>query len=406
MVKRARRIAAVMAAAVLAGLLVGATASADHNGTYTIRIGRFLPGIRSAESMRFFAPTERGFPTVRVHEGDQIRFTSTGFHTATLLPVGEAADEWVADNATELDQSFTALQFDPDDGAGHLKQSPDSLIQNRDDCGVAVQPPTPCDFDGASVLNSGAALDGPLDFTAIVNVPAGNSFWVVCLVHPHVRLRVIVVDDADPTTDQATIDADRADKIAHDTDTALALDAKYEARQSRHRAPGGGVVWDVWQGVDTRFVALSETYPKRLNIRRGQRVRWHFAQLNHEIHTATFPLDEEAWFVNEETFNVVCDPDGDGTGGTDTPADFTNPDLCTTPGGIQDVEVDFGARTAQGTGNGVIRNNALENSGIRGPVTNRFESYDVRFPRRSGRNPFRFFCIFHGNVMLNRITVR
>jgi hypothetical protein len=125
---------------------------------------------------------------------------------------------------------------------------------------------------------------------------------------------------------------------------------------------------------------LSETYPKRFNIRRGQRVRWHFDKLIYETHSATFPLSDR-WFEQIETFHMVCDPDGDGTGGTDTEVDEqTPPPFC--PGGFSEVEVDFEPRSAQGTGNGVVSNRfGLENSGVRGDSTGRFESFDVRFTR-------------------------
>jgi hypothetical protein len=218
------------------------------------------------------------------------------------------------------------------------------------------------------------------------------------------RMKVTVVPGGEAATTQDSIDADKAAKIALDNDWALATDRKYEAKRTKHRTASGRVVWDVWQGVDSHWVSLSETYPKRVNVRRGQTVRWHFSSLIYETHSATFPLDEGLWFGQIETFNLVCDPDGDAGPGPDTPADFNDPELC--PGGFSQVEVDFEARSAQGTGNGVVKNMAPENSGIRGIATNRFDSYDVRFRRPSGNNPYTFFCFFHGRQMFTRINVR
>jgi len=262
---------------------------------------------------------------------------------------------------------------------------------------------SPCDFDGTSVLNSGTNVSGPFDFTAVVNVPAGQSFWVVCLFHPHMRMRVTVVPDTETPTSQSDIDAQKADQIAADNDWAVATDRRYE-RATRHQTAGGRNVWDVFQGVDNHFASLSETYPKRLNIRRGQRVRWHFDKLVYETHSATFPPDFERWFEQIETFNFVCDPDGDGGPGPDTPADPESPNPCPDP---SQIEIDFERRSAQGAGDGVVNNRrGLENSGIRGIATQRFESFDVRFTRRSGRNPFVFFCFFHGGSMFTRVRVR
>jgi plastocyanin len=396
--RKARRSISILAVlAVLGGMAVVApSSSANHAGTYDIQIGtRRLPDIRTGASMRFF-PSR-----ISVHEGDSLHFTSGAFHTATLLPAGEGAEDWVDDNASGQDDPFSVFVNDPDDGAGALKQNVDALVSNRTDCGMFGDG-SPCDFDGTSVLNSGANLEGPFDFTAVVNVPAGEFFWVVCLIHPQMRMKVTVVPDTDPTTEQADIDAQKANQIARDNDWAVATDRRLE-RQTSHRTASGRTVRDVFQGFDNQFAALSETYPKRLNIRRGQRVRFRFDNLKYETHSATFPLSNR-WFEQIETFNFVCDPDGDGVGGTDTPADPASPNPCPDP---SQIEVDFERRSAQGAGNGVVSNRVgLENSGVRGDATQRFESFDVRFTRRSGRNPFVFFCFFHGGSMFTRIRVR
>jgi plastocyanin len=394
--KASRRISILAVLAVLGGMTVVAPPASAQN-TYEIQIGtRRLPDIRTGASMRFFPRR------ITVHQGDSLHFTTRAFHTATLLPVGESAEEWVDDNASGTDEPFNVFVNDPDDGAGALKQTADTLVSNRTDCGMFGDG-SPCNYDG-TFLNSGAALGGPFDFTAVVDVTAGQSFWVICLIHPEMRMRVDVVPGTDPTTEQSDIDAQRANQIAADNDWALATDRRLE-RQTSHRTASGRTVRDVFQGVDNQFAALFETYPKRLTIRRGQRVRFRFDNLQYETHSATFPPDFQRWFGAIETFNFVCDPDGDGTGGTDEPADPEDPNPC--PGGLEDVEVDFEPRSAQGAGDGVVSNRrGLENSGVRGDSTSRFESFNVRFTRRSGDTPFRFFCFFHGGPMETRIRVR
>jgi plastocyanin len=395
--KASRKISILAVLAVLGGMtVVGPSASAQT--TYDIRIGTVrLPDVRTGASMRFFPRR------ITVHQGDSLHFTTRAFHTATLLPVGESAEAWVDDNASGTDEPFNTFVKDPDDGAGALKQTADTLVSNRTDCGMFGDG-SPCDYDG-SFLNSGAALGGPFDFTAVVDVAAGQSFWVVCLIHPEMRMRVDVVAAGEDTTVQSDIDAQRANQIAADNDWALATDRRLE-RQTSHRTASGRRVRDVFQGVDNQFAALAETYPKRLTIRRGQRVRFRFDNLNFETHSATFPPDFQRWFGRIETFHLVCDPDGDGTGGTDTEvAEDEPPPFC--PGGFEQVEVDFEPRSARGAGNGVVSNRrGLENSGIRGVATQRFERFDVRFTRRSGNDPFVFFCFFHGGSMFTRVRVR
>jgi hypothetical protein len=217
------------------------------------------------------------------------------------------------------------------------------------------------------------------------------------------RMKVTVVPGTETPTSQADIDAQRAGQIAADNDWALATDRRLE-RQTSHRTASGRTVRDVFQGVDNQFASLNETYPKRLTIRRGRRVRFRFDNLKYETHSATFPLSNR-WFEEIETFNLVCDEDGDAGTDPDTPPDFNNPEFC--PGGIQQVEVDFERRSAQGAGDGVVSNRrGLENSGVRGVSTQRFESFDVRFTRRSRGERFVFFCFFHGRSMFTRVRVR
>jgi plastocyanin len=399
--KTSRKISMLAVLAVLGGMTVVAP-PASAQTTYEIRIGTTrLPDNRNAASMRFF-PSR-----ITVHQGDSLHFVTGALHTATLLPTGEDAQDWVDTNATEQDQPFSAITNDPDDGAGALKLNAGAFVSNRTDCGMFGDG-SPCDFDGTSVLNSGAAIfpGQQFDFTAVVDVPAGESFWVVCLVHPDMRMKVTVVPGTDPTTQQSDIDAQRANQIARDNDWALATDSRLE-RQTSHRTASGRTVRDVFQGFDNQFASLNETYPKRINIRRGQRVRFHFDNLNFEAHSATFPPDFGRWFGQIETFNPVCDPDGDAGPGPDTPPGDPSdpPNVC--PGGPSQLEQDFEARSGQGAGNGVVSNRTgLENSGIRGVPTQRFESFDVRFMRRSGDDRFRFFCFFHGGAMVTRIRVR
>jgi plastocyanin len=147
-------------------------------------------------------------------------------------------------------------------------------------------------------------------------------------------------------------------------------------------------------------------YPKKLRIKRGQRVRWHFDTLDNEVHNAVLPYGAATDILNN-TFQIVCDPDGDGGPGPDNPADFGAPPYCAIP---EQLEVDLDEREPFVRGNGVFSGSGdLENSGIRGSqnLTGRdpFDEapWDVRFMKR-GR--VRYFCTVHGPIMTGSVVVR
>ena len=390
-----RVVAALASTALAAGLLtVGPAATASHAGI-SIQVGaqlgpRSLPG----ESMRFFGPD-----TITVHQGDRITFDFRSFHTATMLPAGVGADDWLADNTTATGRYGFAVT-DPDDGANEFKDNfPGVATPTDPTCGGAEQ--SPCSYTGDDVLNSGAPFELPSSFTATVNAEPGATFWVVCLIHHQMRKRIRVVADPASATPQSTIDELRREQAARDLDWAEATHTKYSSRQTSHEAAGGRRVWDAWAGVDSRYVSLLAFYPKRLNIDRNDVVRWRFDQLVHEDHTVSMPDPGIFFRLNFDEF--VCDPDGDQGPGPDTPPDHdpeTGEPVC--PEGST-LEIDVSHDFWGGTGNGVLSGqNDVEHSGIRGqqaarltPPAGGLESFDVRFGARSGNKPFKFFCFLH-----------
>lgn len=381
--------------AVAGGMLAAApTASAGHSAV-TVQVGAQLgPRSLPAESMRFFGPD-----TITVHQGDRITFDFRGFHTATMLPAGVGADDWLADNASPTGP-FGFAKTDPDDGANEYKDNfPAIVTQTQADCGGAGQ--TPCNYTGDDVLNSGAPFELPGTFTVTVNSEPGTSFWVVCLIHHNMRKRVRVVADPASATPQSAIDDVRREQAARDLDWAEATHTKYSGRQTSHETASGRRVWDAWAGVDSRNVSLYAFYPKRLNIQKGDVVRWHFGSLVHEDHTVSMPDPQVFSRLNFDEF--MCDPDGDQGTGPDTVPDNdpqTGEPVC--PEGST-LEVDISHDFWGGQGNGVLSGlNDAEHSGIRGvqaaqlsPPAGGIDSFDVRFGAKSGNRPFKYFCFLH-----------
>ncbi|MDQ3955832.1 MAG: hypothetical protein M3285_09815 [Actinomycetota bacterium] len=392
---RNRVTAALSVVALAAGALsIGPTASAGH-AAVTIQVGESLGG-RSlpAESMRFFGPD-----TITVHQGDRITFDFRGFHTATMLPTGVGVDDWLADN-TGVTGPFGFAATDPDDGAGAFKDNFAAVVTpSQPNCGGTGQ--APCSYTGDGVLNSGAPFELPGTFTATVNSEPGTTFWVVCLIHHNMRKRIRVVADPASATPQSAIDDVRSDQRARDLDWAQATHNKYSDRRTSHETAGGRRVWDAWAGVDSRFVSLFAFYPKRLSIQRGDVVRWRFDSLVHEDHTVSMP--DPSIFSRLQFDESMCDPDGDQGAGPDTPAESdpgTGQPIC--PEGST-LETDVSDQFWGGTGNNVLTGlDDAEHSGIRGsqaedltPPAAGIDAFDVRFRKRSGNKPFKYFCFLH-----------
>jgi plastocyanin len=380
--------------ALTAGLLiVGPTASAGH-AAITIQVGAQLGGRNlPAESMRFLGPD-----TITVHQGDKITFDFRGFHTATMLPVGVGADDWLADNATATGQ-YGFATADPDDGSGEYKDNFGAVVTpSQPDCGTGDQ--APCAYNGDNVLNSGAPFELPGTFSATVNSDPGTTFWVVCLIHHNMRKRIRVVSDPASATPQSAIDEVAREQTARDTDWAQATHAKYSDRRTSHETASGRRVWDAWAGVDSRFASLFAFYPKRLNIKKGDVVRWRFDSLVHEDHTVSMP--DPGIFFSLEFDAFMCDPDGDQGAGPDTQPEFDDQGNPVCPEGST-LETDISHDFWGGTGNGVLSGpRDAEHSGIRGsqaedlkPPAAGIDSFDVRFGAKSGKKPFKYFCFLH-----------
>jgi plastocyanin len=371
----------------LLSLLLPTTDALAAPKTFHVKVGRFLRGA-PAESMRFFPET------IRVHQGDILHFTSDGFHTATLLPVGSGPIEWLDRHAGPGDP-YAGFLRDRDDGPRAYVFSTAVALPTDPTCGGSGQ--SACSFDGSSVLNSGVPLTGPLDTAVSVDVAPGRTFYAVCLIHgAMMHMKVNVVANTKPRSDPDRIKAVNTAALAQDHDTAMALDAKFSGRRTWHRH-NGTKVWDAWAGVDSSHIALYGMYPDKLKIARGQKVQWHFDELTFEDHTVSFPA-ATAYRVTSNSFVLVCE----SASGQDDPPQLPGPPFCNNPA---DLEIQFDNRFVKSIGDGSFARADFQNSGARGttsPLGDR--NYTLKFTKRSGDAPFQYICLIHP-FMRGRVRV-
>jgi plastocyanin len=341
--------------------------------------------------MRFYSPE------INVHPGTQLNFNLQGFHTATAIPEGEDIDAWRAANVAP-GGPFTIAVPDPDDTPlDPTASSPDreSLKFNNGvffptdfACGAEDNP---CSYDGTGVLNSGVVSP---TFSTTIDTAPNSDFWLLCLIHPSMTLHANVVPPAETATTQADVDAYRDATTV--TDAQEAADTHQDFVNRRRKRNG---VWRAWSGIDGEGFALLGMYPRKLTIKKGQRVRWSFDKLIHEIHTVTMPIRPSPAF--DEFFAENCDPDGDAGPGPDTPPVTEDPPFCAT---LEELEFDLPARGTYETGNGVFRGADYENSGISpGPGAN---PYTVKFSKRSSKKGFKYFCMIHGRFQRGNVVVK
>ena len=404
--KGSKRVSAFVVLAVLGGLLAtGTTASANHEtAPLKVRVGSKLLGV-PGESMRYLGARE-----ISVHKGAEIEFTVTGEHTATLLPTDVSAQDWVDANYGPGKDIFPVQ---PDDEAGEYIDAFNEIDEPSDPtCGGAGEPV--CKFDGTEVLNSGSIFGQGgeeeiqnFTFTVEIDANAGERVWIICLAHPHMRMKVNVVDNQTATTTQAQIDTAAASQLALDLDWAEATHNKMKARRTFRVDAQGNKVWDAWAGVDNHYASLQQFYPRKLVLKKGDKVRWRFDNLVYEQHTVSMPVPQ--MFRTFQFGHAECDPGA----GPDTPAELTDPnDPFSEPvcpdGTTVEFEFDDFLKT---TGDQVFRGlSDLEHSGVRGPnlVQPDFlgvQSYDVKFTKPSGERPYTYVCFLHEN-MAGKIVVR
>lgn len=375
---------AVLAAGVAAALALVPTAAQAAPVTVNVTVGGFasVKGL-ALEGMRFLAPSN-----FTVHQGDTINFNFAGFHTATVLPADVGADDWRLDH-TGQGGDYSLIQPDVGD-APNFEFNTTAAFPSSPSCGDTS---TPCAYDGTSVVNSGFP-NGP-SFAVTVNEASGHSFWVVCLVHSMMQMRVTVVPDTTATTTQAQIDNYASKTMASDKDEARALIPKLE-QQTRHKVGTNSYVWDAYAGFDGDGWGLDAMFPSSLHIKKGQVVRWHFSQLVGNIHTVTFPRNAANNFANNDFSGqrIKCDPG-------DTAPDAAPPVFCSS--GTPEIEVRGTAVLTQGGAN--YYGTGLHSSGVRGPDGLTTHYYQLTFKKRSSSTGWKYACAIHGAMMSGAVIV-
>jgi plastocyanin len=335
--------------------------------------------------MRFYAPRR-----LRVHAGTTIVFTLAGFHTATLLPANRDVGRWTRRNAGGIGKPYSLISRDRDDGRRATKFN-NAAIFGPQGCGT---PGNPCAYDGSSVVNSGAFVQSPR-FAVTINANVGDTIWVICLIHPRMRLRIRVVAAGADAATQQQINTYRDNISERDRRRAGRVHRRMLDTRAKH-LENGKVVWDAYAGVDRRGFALDAMYPKRVRIRRGQRVRWHFDRLRYEDHTVTFPL-RRGLRVAGSAGAPACDPGQ----GPDNPPDQETPPFCNDP---SQLELDIPGRFGFKVGDRVHKRRDFDSSGVRGANIGGQRSYKLRFTKRS-RKAFKYLCMIHP-FMRGSVVVR
>lgn len=418
MVGSKRNVAVLGALAVVAALFSPATqAVAGHNATLKVQVGQHFAlgancnpetfqGCRDGESMRFLAPN------LRVHKGDTVQFDFAGFHTATLLPKNTDIFGWIQANTPGTTNPYSLFVPDADDTAreGGTTDRPSVKVNNRvqfpsdPSCGT---PDNPCPTDGSAIVNSGVPQgdgDEPASFSAKINANPGEFIWVLCLLHPHMFVKVTVVDDAAAASTQADIDTFKTSALAGDLDWAQSQDARLINEQASHMTSSGQKVYDVNVGVDNHRVSLNAMYPRKTVIPKGATVRFHFDELIYEHHTATMSF-QQGLQRGQEMFSPWCDPDGDAGSAPDVPAEFSAGPPC--GGDFSKFEVDIPSELWNQSGDSSFTGDAdFENSGFRGGLQFSLSSFDVKFKKVSNRKGWRYFCLVHGPGMSGRVRVK
>lgn len=407
---RVRKLLSLLAVVAVVGVLPVPASLAQPAGpdTLTIPVGFDLSqhpqsGGAPAESMRFLAPE------LNVNKDDVLTFQGF-FHTATALPVNTEPDAWLMANAAPGGPYFNFVA--DDEGANSLKWNEAVVFPTGNfECGIGTAPP--CDYSGTDVVNSGLlffstgvntdvnppALTG--GFSMTVDANPGDSFWIICLVHPNMRLKVNVVPANDPSTTQGDIDAYALETTETDAENANALHQEYSKKRQSRKLSNGRRVHQAWTGVDYGTVgggiSLFDIYPRKIELKRGDKIKYNFDQLLFEDHTSTHPRSKAIQLSNN-SFVVVCDPDGSGSRPDE---DAAQDGTC--PAGTV-AEIDSTPQLGAVLGDGVVKSKKdVESSGIHGFFAGQ-DPWTVRM-RLSAGDETKFVCALH-TFMVQKIVTR
>ena len=374
---------AVLVAATLAVVAPGTSSAAQRAGkTYTVLVGHDL----AAGSRHHPADLMRFLPgSISVHRGDKITFKGD-FHTATALPLRvQRPRAWISTHARKFGQRYFFIANDDEPNTTIF--NPHVLYPN---CAVGKG----CGYDGSHLVTSGLLGIIAPQVTFTVNVAPGRSFWVICLVHPQMMLRVHVVPRSTSVQSQAQINAAVAAQVKMQTARATRL---WRSLQQQHTRNG---VVQAFSGFDARGLELFGMFPHTIHLRRGQTVKWHFAELRYEPHSVVFPAHLADTIATGPP--PMCEKN-DGSGDVPATQQFTCP-----AGSHGPVEIELDPRLIKGSGSHTVTmSDRVHNSGARGGFTiPNDRPYRLNFPMASPTAGFRYACGVHGLMMSGRVIVR
>ncbi|MGI8406913.1 MAG: hypothetical protein ACR2L3_00150 [Actinomycetota bacterium] len=372
-----------------------ASAQTTSGTTHEIEIGQFIQGAQ-AESMAFYPSS------LRVRSGDVLHYKNefgsipeSGIHGVLALPPGEEPLEWEQQNARNLDGEWAFFQTDEDDDAGDspsaLKGNWKVIFPSDLSCGTAENPCiTGTSPASRSPFNSG--VSDPLDFHLKVEAEPGTRIWLLCPIHPKMKMKVDVVSDGEPITTPEEIESKNEAKLLRETEKAQRLDRIFSARRTSSLRKDGTRLWDAWAGVERGTVSLFKMYPEKLSIKEGDSVKWHFEALRFEIHSVSFPLAAALDVNNAPWITLACDLDTDQGAAPDLEPQGG---LCPAP--PSDVwELDLHPRFYFPEGNGRLEGDEYESSGMRGPIAGTpHKPFTMRFPQSSGLTVWDYACQLH-----------
>lgn len=402
------------AASLLLAVAVAALPAIDARAqtVYEVEVGRLITERDlTKESMRFY-PGE-----LQVHQGDVVRFTSVGFHGVALLPLGETASEWTADQAGGIGRPRSLFQADPDEDTGALKGNLGAIFPSRD-CGWPTE--APCEFDArpheaGDVLGSGLALvpEGDsaearqLDFSVTINADPGEVVEVVDIVNPKMTMRIEVVAADEAASDPAAIAEQSDAAFQQDVAAANRLHRSYSKKNVTKKIKGKAYRM-AWAGVETQTVSLRGMYPRVISIKKGQGVRWNFTENVFSAYTVTFPARRA--IATAQTFPVIaCDPDGDVESDVaDTAPTSAQAPYCSS---YAELELEVPEQLAAPAGDARLTSaKDVASSGLRGAgLVTDARPYDLLFPNPSPKKGFAYASALHeisGVRATGKIVVR
>jgi plastocyanin len=348
--RKQKRLAALAAMAVLVGVVSApVSAGAAESRTYEIH-----PGADLSSAPGFIG---RFFPsTLNVHVGDVLHFTTP---EVMLLP----------QHRQEPDDGMDAFIIRTESGWKFNFELFEGTLP-EEGCGTTAA--NACVYDGSQYILAPDPEATGVEYEdgLYVKVAGGLNNKTFFASNLMTRFRVNV-DNSKPQS--PAVDPTAAAKIAGLNEDALALHRKLNNRQTFHRNANGKKVWDAYAGFETRDISLFAMYPKRLTIRKGQRVQWHFSQQNFEPHTVSISAQKAAAMA-DKVFEQIFGPGGDGT-----------------------IPTHFMEATGNGRYEGL--SSPLEHSGLRGDK-NAYtdDAYNLRFTAKSPRSGFDYMCVLHAGV--------